>query len=73
MAAAAIIVEGSELNQQAVIATDDFPGIYWGKSRGHRVVGVPEPALLTEQPNLKKGRGFGCRLNLRYDACGCQG
>jgi hypothetical protein len=35
------------LNQQAMIATDDFPRIYWGKSRGHRVVGVPEPALLT--------------------------
>jgi hypothetical protein len=27
-----------------VIATDDFPRIYWGKSRGHRVVGVPERA-----------------------------
>ena len=32
------------MNQQAMIATDDFPRIYWGKSRGHRVVGVPEPA-----------------------------
>ena len=46
MAASAIIIDRTELNQQAVIATDDFPGIYWGKSRGHRVVGVPEPALL---------------------------
>jgi len=33
-------VDRTELNQQAMIATDDFPRIYWGKSRGHRVVGV---------------------------------
>ncbi len=44
MAASAIVIDRTELNQQAVIATDDFPGIYWGKIRGHRVVGVPEPA-----------------------------
>ncbi len=44
VAASAIVIDRTELNQQAVIATDDFPGIYWGKSRGHRVVGVPEPA-----------------------------
>src|SRR3984885_11274548 len=44
VAASAIIIDRTELNQQAVIATDDFPRIYWGKSRGHRVVGVPEPA-----------------------------
>jgi hypothetical protein len=23
------------LNQQAMITTNDFPGIYWGKSGGH--------------------------------------
>src|ERR1700677_3979397 len=44
MAASAVAVDRTELNQQAVIATDDIPRIYWGKSRGHRVVGVPEPA-----------------------------
>jgi hypothetical protein len=27
-----------------VIASNDFPRIYRGKSRGHRVVGVPERA-----------------------------
>jgi hypothetical protein len=44
VAASAIIVGCTELDQQAVIATNDFPGIYWGKSRSHRVVGVPELA-----------------------------
>jgi hypothetical protein len=44
MAASAIIVVGAELNQQAVIATYDFPRVNWGKGRGHRVVGVPELA-----------------------------
>ncbi len=42
-----------------MIATDDFPRIYRGKSRSHRVVGVPEPALLTAQrSNQKLGEGF---------------
>jgi hypothetical protein len=44
VAAAAVVIDRTELNQQAMIATDDFPRIYWGKSRSHRVVGVPEPA-----------------------------
>ena len=44
VAASAIVIDRTELNQQAMIASDDFPRIYWGKSRGHRVVGVPEPA-----------------------------
>jgi len=39
VAAPAIVVDRTGLNQQAVIATDDFPRIYWGKSRGHRVCG----------------------------------
>jgi hypothetical protein len=56
VAAPAIVIDRTELNQQAMIATDDFPGIYWGKSRGHRVVGVPERATpFTEQPKLKLG------------------
>ena len=44
VAAPAIVIDRTELNQQAMIATDDFPRIYWGKSRGHRFVGVPERA-----------------------------
>src|SRR5258708_36164421 len=44
VAAPAIVIHRTELNQQAMIATDDFPRIYWGKVRGHRVVGVPERA-----------------------------
>ena len=47
MAAPAVVIDGAELNQQAVIATDDLPRVYRGKSRSHRVVGVPERALLT--------------------------
>src|SRR5882672_6576886 len=55
MAAPAIVIDRTELNQQAMITADDFPRIYWGKSRGHRVVGVPEPAtplLLTVEPDI---------------------
>jgi predicted hydrolase (HD superfamily) len=55
VAAPAIVIDRTELNQQAVIATDDFPRVYWGKSRGHRVVGVPEPATPW---NLKIGGRF---------------
>jgi hypothetical protein len=54
VAAPAIVIDRTELNQQAMIATDDFPRIYWGKSRGHRVVGVPEratPSHLLKEPN----------------------
>lgn len=59
MAASAIVIDRTELNQQAVIATDDFPGIYRGKIRGHRVVGVPEPATPDcKQRNLKIGGRF---------------
>ena len=54
MAAAAVVIDRTELNQQAMIATDDFPRIYWGKSRSHRVVGVPEPALLTTNDGTKQ-------------------
>jgi hypothetical protein len=73
VAASAMIIDRTELNQQAVIATDDVPRIYWGKSRGHRVVGVPEPATpYFLEPELW-GRGSDCRVNLRYKACGSQG
>ena len=59
VAASAIVIDRTELNQQAMIATDDFPRIYWGKVRGHRVVGVPERATpFTEQPKLKLGERF---------------
>src|SRR3981081_2189659 len=51
VATAAVIVLGAKLNQQAVIATNDFPRIYRGKSRSHRVVGE------TEQDN--PGTNFG--------------
>ena len=44
-----------------MIATNDFPGIYWGKSRSHRVVGVPERALLTALQELYRGRGSTAR------------
>src|SRR5260370_37748882 len=57
VAPSAVIVGCAELNQQAVIATDDFPGIYWGKSRSHRVVGVPELATPYFW-NLKLGERF---------------
>src|ERR1700733_9972752 len=72
VATPAIVIDRTELNQQAVIATDDFPRIYWGKSRGHRVVGVPERATPYFW-NLIWGRGSDCRDNLRHKACGSQG
>src|ERR1700722_8648971 len=54
VAPSAVIVGSTELNQQAMIATDDFPGIYWGKSRSHRVVGVPELATPYSQFRNRK-------------------
>jgi hypothetical protein len=56
VAAPTIVIDRTELNQQAMIATDDFPRIYWGKSRSHRVVGVPEPATPYKEPELIGGR-----------------
>ena len=44
VAAAAVVIGGAELHQQAVIATYDLACVYRGKGRGHRVVGVPERA-----------------------------
>src|ERR1700680_3676917 len=72
--ASAIIIGCTELDQQAVIASYDFPRIYRGKSRGHRVVGVPEratPRSLTAGTNW--GIGSDCRVNLRHPPCGSQG
>src|SRR5208282_6516223 len=73
-AAAAVVIGSTKLNQQAVIATDDLPRVYRGKSRSHRVVGVPERALLTDHRKGTKtwGRGSNCTANLRHQACGSQ-
>src|SRR5580704_43963 len=74
VAAPAIVIDRTELNQQAMIATDDFPRIYWGKSRSHRVVGVPEPALLaTRSGHSKWGRGFRRCDNMLHAASECKG
>jgi hypothetical protein len=68
MAAAAIVIDGAELNQQAAIATNDLPRVYRGKSRGHRVVGVPERALLTTSSRVKPGE----EILLCASICGTQ-
>jgi hypothetical protein len=73
VAASAIIIESTELDQQAVIASYDFPRIYRGKRRGHRVVGVPERATPYSLTGTNWGTGSDCRLNLRHLPCGCQG
>src|SRR5258708_26324439 len=54
VAPSAVIVGSTELNQQAVIATDNFPRIYWGKVRSHRVVGEPELATPYSQCRNRK-------------------
>jgi hypothetical protein len=52
VAAAAKIVTGTELNQQAAITTNDFSRIDWGKSGGHLRCGRARAGFsLTEQPN----------------------
>jgi len=73
VATSAIVIGGAKLNQQAVIASNDFPRIYRGKSRGHRVVGVPERALLTNTGTKLLGDRSGAVPNLRSSPCGCQG
>ncbi|HXZ31781.1 MAG TPA: hypothetical protein VEH30_05830 [Terriglobales bacterium] len=40
MAAPAKVITCSELNQQAVITTNNFPGINRGKRSGHQALGV---------------------------------
>src|SRR5579863_4049329 len=76
VATSAIVIGGAKLNQQAVIASNDFPRIYRGKSRGHRVVGGPERAFLTSGTgtNLTFGGKVPTAVpNLQSPACGCQG
>ncbi len=63
------IVGSTELNQQAMIAADNFPGIYRGKCSGHLGVGV---ARAGASPGTKTSSSKPLR-NLRYHACGCQG
>ena len=57
MTAAAQIIGCTELNEQAVVATDNFPGIYRGKSCGHLGFGssqsVGTPGASGQAPNLK--------------------
>jgi hypothetical protein len=65
VATSAIVIGGAKLNQQAVIASNDFPRIYRGKSRGHRVVGGPERAFLTNT-----GTNFGGRFQVQCPICG---
>jgi hypothetical protein len=57
MTAAAEIVSCTELNQQAMIAADNFPGVYRGKCCGHVGWELPERGqnlleLNTQVPNL---------------------
>jgi len=73
VATSAIVIGGAKLNQQAVIASNDFPRIYRGKSRGHRVVGGPERAFLTNTGTNVGGTVPSAVPNLRSSACGCQG
>src|SRR5207237_9112185 len=46
VAPAAKMISCSELNKQAMMATDDFPRIYRGKSGGHRLVSVARAAAI---------------------------
>jgi len=73
VAAAAIVIMGAKLNQQAVIATDDLPRVYRGKSRSHRVVGVARAGYSKLIRNRHLGERFRMHANLRHLPCGCQG
>jgi hypothetical protein len=48
MATATKIIGGAKLNQQAVIAADNFPGIYRGKRCSHLGWELPERGRLLE-------------------------
>src|SRR5437016_617045 len=69
MTPAAHVIGCTELNEQAVVATDNFPGIYRGKSCSHLGFGssqsVGTPGASGQAP---KSQG-----NLGHMACGCQG
>ena len=68
MATPAKIIGCAKLNQKAMVAPDNLPGIDRGKSSGHSKVGVAR-AGKTQEPNAE----FLTALrNLRYKGCGCQ-
>src|ERR1700746_361943 len=67
VAAAAEVVGSTKLNQEAVIAPNDFSGIYWSKSRSHQGWGAARAGL---SGNL--GDGSEPARNLRYKSCGSQ-
>jgi len=71
MATPTKIVGGTELDQQAPITTNHFPGIYRGKSCSHLGVGGPERASPgTERTKLDTVPDL--QRNLRHHPCGCQ-
>jgi len=63
MTAAAKIVSCPELNEQAVVATYDFPGIYRGESRGHLGLGAARAEA------LRRSRG---RAPTSFVICGIE-
>jgi len=64
MAAATKIIGGAKLNQQAVIAADNLPGIYRGKSCSHLGWELPERGPLLELNQRRLLAGDAERLNL---------
>ena len=69
MAAAAQIVDGTELNQQAAITTDNFPGIYWGKRCSHQVLGVARAGYPGTNHPVKRTK-LGTWFQTWYAICG---
>src|SRR5215472_16531455 len=69
MAAPAEIIAGTELNELAVVATNDFPGVDRGKSRGHLGFGS------CQSGGTPRSRWSGSKLkgNLKDTGCGSQG
>ena len=70
-APAAKVICCAELNQQAMIASNDFPRINRGKSRGHLDCGSCQSGGYSLLPKFRQLLGL--QRNLREDACGCQG
>jgi hypothetical protein len=68
MAAAAKIVGSAKLNQQAAVATNNFPGINRGKSGSHEQVGVARAG----KTHGTQRHGSDALRNVRYKACGSQ-
>src|SRR5215475_13385814 len=69
MAATAHVIGCTELNEQAVVATNNFPGIYRGKSCGHLGFGSSQ-SVGTPRSRWSGSKSQG---NLGQVACGCQG